>query len=41
MNVRSVDLNKIDFATRRQLVRMPLDKEKKQDFEDVVPAAKY
>jgi choloylglycine hydrolase len=38
--VRRVDLNKIDFATRRELAQMPLDKEKKQDFEDVIPAGK-
>jgi choloylglycine hydrolase len=38
--VRKVDLNKIDFAADHELVRMPLDKDKKQDFEDVSPAAK-
>ena len=38
--VRKVDLNKIDFAAHREWVRSPLDKEKKQDFEDVTPVAK-
>jgi choloylglycine hydrolase len=35
--VRKVDLSKIDFATPRELVRSPLDKEKAQDIEDVTP----
>ncbi len=35
--VRKVDLNKIDFDTLSKLVRMPLDKEKTQDIEDVTP----
>jgi choloylglycine hydrolase len=35
--VRKFDLNKIDFATPRELVRLPLDKEKAQDIEDITP----
>jgi choloylglycine hydrolase len=35
--VRKIDLKKIDFNTPRGLVRMPLDKEKAQDIEDVTP----
>jgi choloylglycine hydrolase len=35
--VRKVDLNKIDFASTDQLVRLPLDKDKVQDVEDVTP----
>ena len=38
--VRKVDLSKIDFDTPRELVRMPLDKEKRQDIEDVTPVKK-
>ena len=35
--VRKVDLKKIDFASLKKVVRFPLDKEKKQDIEDVTP----
>ena len=35
--VRMVDLNKIDFSASGRLVRMPIDKEKKQDIEDITP----
>lgn len=35
--VRKVELNKIDFNSIREIVRLPLDKEKKQDIEDVTP----
>jgi choloylglycine hydrolase len=35
--VRKLDLNKIDFTTPDELVRLPLDKEKVQDVEDVTP----
>jgi choloylglycine hydrolase len=35
--VRKVDLNKIDFDASREIKRMPLDKEKMQDIEDVTP----
>jgi hypothetical protein len=38
--VRKIDFHKIDFATHRELVRLPLDKEKKQDIEDVTPAGR-
>lgn len=37
--VRQVDLKKADFAAK-DLVRLPLDKDKKQDIEDVVIARK-
>jgi choloylglycine hydrolase len=33
--VRQVDLNRIDFTNLKQPMRLPLDKEKKQDIEDV------
>lgn len=36
--VRKIDLAKIDFSKPTRLVRMPLDKEPKQDVEDVTPA---
>jgi choloylglycine hydrolase len=35
--VRKVDLNKIDFDSPREILRMPLDKVKAQDIEDVTP----
>ena len=35
--VRKVDLKKIDFASPRTWVQMPMDKEKTQDMEDVTP----
>ncbi len=38
--VRKVEFAKIDFAKGTDLVRVPLDKEKKQDFEDVMPLGK-
>lgn len=38
--VRQVDLNKIDFAKRGGLVRVPLDKDDQQDIEDVTPIRK-
>ena len=38
--VRKVELGKIDFAKGTELVRMPLDKEKKQDFDGGAPVGK-
>jgi choloylglycine hydrolase len=38
--VRKVDLSKIDFARSSELLRTPLDRERKQDIEDVTPAGK-
>ena len=35
--IRQVDLKKIDFTKSKTLVRVPLDKDKKQDIEDVTP----
>jgi len=35
--VRMVDLKKIDFKSLRKVVYIPLDKEEKQDIEDVTP----
>ncbi len=35
--VRQVDFKKIDFGKPKDLVRLPLDKDKKQDIEDVTP----
>jgi choloylglycine hydrolase len=35
--VREVDLKKIDFASFSAIMRMPLDKAKAQDIEDVTP----
>ncbi|MBK7080908.1 MAG: choloylglycine hydrolase family protein [Betaproteobacteria bacterium] len=35
--VRQIDLKQIDFATQRQLVRLPLDQDKSQDVLDVTP----
>ncbi len=35
--VRKVDLNKIDFEALKETVRLPLDKEKSQDVEDITP----
>ena len=35
--VRKVDLARVDFEKPREIVRFPLDKEKKQDIEDVTP----
>jgi choloylglycine hydrolase len=35
--VRQLDLKKIDFATQKQMVRLPLDKEKSQDVLDITP----
>jgi choloylglycine hydrolase len=35
--VRKLELNKIDFATPRELIRMPLDKDKVEDIEVVTP----
>ena len=35
--IRQVDLKKIDFTKSKNLVRLPLDKDKKQDIEDVTP----
>ena len=37
--VRQVDLKKIDFAKGGDLQRLPLDKEKQQDIDDVTPKA--
>jgi hypothetical protein len=33
-----VDLKKIDFTKERELVRLPLDKEKNEDIEEVTPS---
>jgi hypothetical protein len=38
--VRSVDLSKIDFASLRERVLLPLDRVKAQDIEDVTPMKK-
>jgi choloylglycine hydrolase len=38
--IRKVEFEKIDFAKWTELVRMPLDKEKKQDFEDITPVGR-
>lgn len=35
--VRMVDLKKIDFESLRKVIYLPLDKEKKQDIEDITP----
>jgi choloylglycine hydrolase len=35
--VRQIDLKKIDFATLKEVVRMPLDENKSQDILDVTP----
>lgn len=35
--VRQIDLKKIDFATLKEVVRMPLDQNKSQDILDVTP----
>jgi choloylglycine hydrolase len=35
--VRKVDLTRVDFEKSREILRLPLDKEKKQDIEDVTP----
>jgi choloylglycine hydrolase len=35
--VRKINLGKVDFEKPREIVRLPLDKEKKQDIEDVTP----
>jgi choloylglycine hydrolase len=35
--VRKLELDKIDFASPCELVRMPLDKERAEDIEDVTP----
>jgi choloylglycine hydrolase len=35
--VRQIDLKKIDFATLKDVVRMPLDQDKSQDILDVTP----
>jgi choloylglycine hydrolase len=35
--VRKIDLPRIDFDKSREIFRLPLDKEKKQDIEDVTP----
>jgi hypothetical protein len=32
-----IDVKKIDFAVPAKLTRLPLDKEKKQDIEDISP----
>jgi choloylglycine hydrolase len=38
--IRRLDLKKIDFTTGAELTRMPMDKVKAQDFEDVLPTGK-
>jgi choloylglycine hydrolase len=38
--VRKVDVAKLDFGTLREITRLPLDKDKKQDIEDVTPGRK-
>jgi len=35
--VRQLDMKKIDFATLKEMVRLPLDKDKSQDILDVTP----
>lgn len=35
--VRQVDLNRIDFSGSEELIRIPLDRNKTQDIEDVTP----
>jgi choloylglycine hydrolase len=35
--VRMVDLKRIDFTKAGELVRIPLDKQKTQDVEDITP----
>ena len=35
--VRMIDLKKIDFESLREVVHLPLDKEKRQDIEDITP----
>ena len=35
--VRTVDLKQIDFSKLTRLKRQPLDKEKREDMEDVTP----
>lgn len=35
--VRQVELNKIDFSGSQELIRIPLDRTKSQDIEDVTP----
>jgi choloylglycine hydrolase len=37
--VRMVDLKQIDFESLREVVHLPLDKDKRQDIEDMTPAA--
>jgi choloylglycine hydrolase len=36
--IRQVDLKKIDFTKARGLVRLPLDKEKNEDMEELTPS---
>ncbi|WP_083671416.1 linear amide C-N hydrolase [Singulisphaera sp. GP187] len=38
--VRRIELDHIDFAKPTELVHLPLDREKTQDIEDVVPISK-
>ena len=38
--VRKVDFGKLDFDSPRAITRIPLDKDKKQDIEDVTPGKK-
>jgi choloylglycine hydrolase len=35
--VRQLDLKKIDFSKLKEIVRLPLDREKSQDILDVTP----
>ena len=35
-----IDLNKIDFESLREKLILPLDKEKVQDVEELIPARK-
>jgi len=35
--VRMIDLNKVDFDAPGKLVHLPMDKQKRQDVEDVTP----
>jgi choloylglycine hydrolase len=35
--VRTVDMSRIDFGSLREQVKIPLDKVKSQDIEDVTP----
>ena len=38
--VRKIDLSRVDLESLDEVIRLPLDKEKKQDIEDITPEAK-